>query len=160
MVAADSLHYLSDFLTAAGGVVALGASALLGIVVVDSLVSLAAAAVLLRGAWRIGGGAVGALMDRQAPAEIERRIAEIAEGFPEIRGFHDLKTRVSGPRIFVQIHIELDGGQTLTEAHEIGARLRRRILDEIPRSEVIVHKDPVLRGRSAEGAAGPGPGAP
>lgn len=144
VVEADSLHYLSDFLTAAGGIVALAASALFGLVVVDSLVSLAAAAVLLRGAWRIGGGAFGALMDRQAPGEVERRIAEIVAEFPEIRGFHDLKTRVSGPRIFVQIHIELDGDQTLDEAHAIGARLRRRILAAVPRSEVIVHKDPVL----------------
>lgn len=146
VVEADSLHYLSDFLTAAGGIAALAASALLGVVVVDSLVSLAAAAVLLRGAWRIGGGAFGALMDRQAPTEVERRIAGIVAEFPEIRGFHDLKTRVSGPRVFVQLHIELDGSQTLDEAHAIGARVRRRILSEVPRSEVIVHKDPVRRG--------------
>lgn len=145
VVEADSLHYLSDFLTAGGGIVALAASALFGLVVVDSLVSLAAAAVLLRGAWKIGGGAFGALMDRQAPTEVERRIAAIVAEFPEICGFHDLKTRVSGPRIFVQIHIELDGSQTLDQAHAIGARLRRRILAEVPRSEVIVHKDPVPR---------------
>ncbi len=146
VVEAESLHYLSDFLTAGAGIVALAASALFGLVVVDSLVSLAAAAVLLRGAWQIGGGAVAALMDSQAPATVERRIAGIVGEFPEIRGFHDLKTRVSGARTFVQIHIELDGDQTLDEAHAIGARLRRRILAEVPRSEVIVHKDPAGRG--------------
>lgn len=143
VVEADSLHYLSDFLTAGAGIVALTASALFGLVLVDSAVSLVAAAVLLRGAVKIGGGAFGALMDRQAPAEVERRIAAIVGEFPEIRGFHDLKTRVSGARTFVQIHIELEGGQTLHEAHAIGARLRRRILAAVPRSEVIVHKDPV-----------------
>lgn len=142
VVAADSLHYLADFLPAAGGVLALGASALFGIVTVDALVSLAAAAWLLRGAWSIGGAAVGALMDRAAPPEIERKIAAIVREFPEIRGFHDLKTRVSGPRVFIQIHIELDGDLSLWEAHEIGARLKRRLLEEIPRSDVIVHKDP------------------
>ena len=44
----------------------------------------------------------------------------------------------------LRLHIELDGSQTLDEAHAIGARVRRRILSEVPRSEVIVHKDPVL----------------
>ncbi len=144
VVAADSLHYLSDLLPAAGGIVALGASALFGVVILDSLFSLVAAAVLIRGAWKIGGCAWAALMDRQAPAEVERRIAETVAGFPEIRGFHDLKTRVSGTRTFVQLHIDLDGQQSLYEAHEIGARLRLGILEAVPGSDVLVHEDPVM----------------
>lgn len=143
VVAADQLHYLSDLLPTVGSIVALAASAWLGVVQVDAAVSLAAAVVLLRGAWQIGGDAVAALMDREAPAEIEARINEIASGFPEVAGFHDLKTRVSGSRTFIQIHIELDGELTLHEAHAIGARLRQAILKAVPRSDVIIHKDPV-----------------
>lgn len=143
VVAADSLHYLSDLLPAAGAIVALGASALFGVVRLDSVVSLVAAAVLLRGAWKIGGSAFSALMDREAPAEVERRIAGVVENFPDIRGFHDLKTRVSGSRTFVQLHIELEGSQPLLDAHEIGARLRRSILMAVPGSEVIIHMDPI-----------------
>jgi len=144
VVAADSLHYLSDLLPAAGGIVALGASALFGVVILDSLFSLIAAAVLMRGAWKIGGGAWAALMDREAPVEVAERIAATVAEFPEIRGFHDLKTRVSGTHIFVQLHIELDGTQSLYEAHEVGARLRLRILEVVPGSDVLVHKDPVM----------------
>jgi ferrous-iron efflux pump FieF len=142
-VAADLLHYLSDLLPAAGGIVALAASALFGVVQLDSAVSLAAAVVLLRGAWRIGSAAFAALMDRAAPAEVEARIAAVVAEFPEIAGFHDLKTRVSGTRTFIQLHVELDGGLTLRDAHAIGARLRLRILEAVPGSEVLVHKDPV-----------------
>lgn len=143
VVAADLLHYLSDLLPAAGGIVALAASALFGVVQLDSAVSLAAAVVLLRGAWRIGSAAFAALMDRAAPAEVEARIAAVVAEFPEIAGFHDLKTRVSGTRTFIQLHVELDGGLTLRDAHAIGARLRLRILEAVPGSEVLVHKDPV-----------------
>ena len=142
VVAADSLHYLSDLLPAAGGIVALAASALFGVVQLDSAISLVAAVVLLRGAWKIGGDAFAALMDREAPAEVADRIAAVVAEFPEIHGFHDLKTRVSGSRIFVQLHIELDGAQTLLDAHAVGARLRLRILEAVPGSEVLVHKDP------------------
>jgi len=143
VVAADSLHYLSDMLPAAGGILALSASALFGVAQVDSAVSLVAALVLLRGAWRIGDGAFAALMDRAAPAETEARIASVVAGFPEVAGFHDLKTRVSGTRTFVQMHIEVDGDLTLHQAHAIGARLRLAILDAVPGSEVRIHKDPV-----------------
>lgn len=150
VVAADSLHYLADMMPAAGAIVALAASKLFGVGQLDSAISLVAAVILLRGARKIGGEAFAALMDREAPAAVEHRISAVVAEFPEIHGFHDLKTRVSGPRTFVQIHIELDGGQTLFEAHEIGARLRRAIIAAIPGSEVIVHKDPVRAGRRGQ----------
>jgi ferrous-iron efflux pump FieF len=143
VVAADSLHYLSDMLPAAGGIAALAASALLGVVQLDSAISLVAAAVLLHGAWKIGGDAFAALMDRAAPEEVEARIAAVVREFPEVAGFHDLKTRVSGARTFVQLHIELDGGLTLNDAHAIGARLRLAILEAVPGCEVLIHKDPI-----------------
>jgi len=146
VVAADSLHYLTDLLPAAGGIVALAASALFGVVQLDSAISLVAAVVLLRGSWKIGGDAFAALMDREAPTEVEHRIGAVVAEFPEIHGFHDLKTRVSGTRTFVQLHIELDGAQTLFDAHAIGARLRLRILDAMPDSEVLVHMDPAADG--------------
>ena len=70
-------------------------------------------------------------------------IAAIADGFPGVHGFHDLKTRVAGSRVFVNLHIELDGAQTLDQAHAIGAALRRTILRTYPRADVIIHQDPV-----------------
>ena len=33
------------------------------------------------------------------------------------------------------------GGQTLRQAHDIGAALRRAILAEYPQTDVIIHKD-------------------
>lgn len=142
VVAADSLHYLSDLLPNIGAIVALIASSLWRIGYIDSIVALAAALFLLFSAFRIGKGAFDALMDRRADPESIARIAEIAENWPGVLGFHDLKTRTAGNRVFVQIHIELDGTQTLKEAHDIGAGLRHEILNALPNAEVIVHKDP------------------
>jgi ferrous-iron efflux pump FieF len=143
VVAADSLHYLSDLLPAVGSIAALGASALFGVVRLDSLISLIAAAVLLRGAWRIGSESFAALMDQAAPDWVATQVAEAVAEFPEIAGFHDLKTRVSGTQTFIQLHIEIEGTMSLADAHEIGARLRRRLLERVPRSDVLVHLDPL-----------------
>ncbi len=60
-----------------------------------------------------------------------------------MHGFHDLKTRTAGSVIFVNMHIELDGSQSLDEAHAIGAGLRRAILKAYPQTDVMLHKDPV-----------------
>lgn len=143
VVQADNLHYLSDLVPNFGALVALYASSQFGLAQIDSIVALGAAGLLAIGAVRIGKAAWDALMDRSADAETLAGIAELARTFPGVRGYHDLKTRVAGSTIFVNIHIELDGAQTLEEAHAIGAALRRAIIDRYPRADVLIHKDPV-----------------
>jgi ferrous-iron efflux pump FieF len=143
VVRADSLHYLGDLLPNIGAIVSLWASARFGLTQIDSVVALGAAAMLAIGAARIGKGAFDALMDRRADPRMIARISEITDAWPGIHGHHDLKTRTAGSRVFVNMHIELDGAQSLDDAHAIGAALRRAILNEFPQADVIIHKDPV-----------------
>ena len=142
IVAADRLHYLADLMPNLAAIAALGASRLWGVAWPDTALSLIAAALLLAGALRIGRRAVDGLMDREADAETVALIRGIAENHAGLAGFHDLRTRRSGSRIFVQIHVEIDGRRSLREAHDIGARLRRNIMAAVPGADVIVHKDP------------------
>ena len=143
VVRADSLHYLGDLLPNIGAIVSLWASSRFGLTQIDSVVALGAAAMLAIGAARIGKGAFDALMDRRADPRMIARISEIADAWPGVHGHHDLKTRTAGSRVFVNMHIELDGAQSLDDAHAIGAALRRAILKEFPQADVIIHKDPV-----------------
>lgn len=146
VVAADRLHYLGDLIPNFGAILALAAAALWGLARVDALVALAAALYMVRGAFGIGKEAWDALMDRRAPPDVIEGIAAIARGWPGVHGFHDLKTRTAGSRIFVNLHIELDGDQSLRAAHAIGAGLRRAILDAYPQADVIIHKDVARKG--------------
>ncbi|OOY13304.1 MAG: cation diffusion facilitator family transporter [Rhodobacteraceae bacterium] len=141
VVAADRLHYVGDLLPTLGAILALWLSHDFGWSDVDSIVALIAAAIMLSGAGRIGVGAWNALMDRAAPDDVIEGIAAIARDWPGVRGFHDLKTRTAGAQIFVNLHIELDGDQTLEEAHDIGAALKRAIVEAYPQADVIIHKD-------------------
>lgn len=141
VVAADRLHYLGDLLPSLGAIAALWASSQYGIGYIDAVVALAAAGVMVFGALHIGKDAWDALMDRAADPAIIDGIARIAADWPGVRGFHDLKTRTAGSRVFVNLHIELDGDQSLREAHDIGASLRRAILNAYPNADVIIHKD-------------------
>lgn len=141
VVAADRLHYLGDLLPSLGAIAALWASSRYGIGSVDAVVALAAAAVMAIGALRIGKDAWDALMDRAADPRIIEGIGRIAGSWPGVRGYHDLKTRTAGSRVFVNLHIELDGDQSLRAAHDIGASLRRAIIEAYPHADVIIHKD-------------------
>jgi ferrous-iron efflux pump FieF len=151
VVAADRLHYLGDLIPSMGAVVALWASSRWGITRIDAAVALVAAGIMVFGALHIGRGAWNSLMDRQADPATIARIGEIAAAWPGVHGYHDLRTRTSGSRLFVYLHIELDGAQTLRQAHDIGAGLRRRLLTEFPQADVIIHKD-VARGTDPDPA--------
>ena len=141
VVKADRLHYLGDLIPGVGALISLWASAALGLTQIDSLVALAAAGILAFGALRIGGGAFDALMDRAADPAMVADIERMVRDWPGVHGFHDLKTRTAGSVVFVNLHIELDGDQTLESAHGIGAALRRAIQSRHPRCDVIIHKD-------------------
>jgi ferrous-iron efflux pump FieF len=148
-VAADRLHYLSDLLPSLGAMVALVASGRFGIHWLDPVIAIAACAVLLAGVRRIGFDDWDALMDRRADPEQIAEIERIIATQPGVLGFHDLKTRRSGSRVFVQVHLELDGAQTLRAAHDIGAAVRHARLAALPEADVIIHKDPVAVGAPA-----------
>ena len=145
VVAADRLHYLGDLLPAMGAIVSLVAARAFGLMQVDALVGLGAAAMLAMGALRIFRGAWDALMDRSAPPEVLEGIRTLAENWPGVLGFHVLKTRTAGSRIFVNLHLEMDGDLPLRTAHEIGAGLKRTIVLAYPQCDVIIHKDVAAR---------------
>ncbi|WP_026310201.1 cation diffusion facilitator family transporter [Neomegalonema perideroedes] len=142
VVAADSLHYVSDLLPALGAILALGIIGLGGPGWADPAVGLLAAGILLRSVWGVGGEALSGLMDRELPEEELVRIRALCDSDPELLGWHDLKTRRSGGRRFIQLHIELDGAQSLFEAHERARRLRAGMLGLWPDADVILHMDP------------------
>lgn len=145
VVAADMLHYVGDLMPTLGAILALILSAQFGWSRVDSVVAILAALIMLRGAAKIGVEGWHALMDRSAPHEVVEGIAEIAQIWPGVHGFHDLKTRTAGAKLFVQLHIELDPEQSLMAAHEIAASLKRAIIEAYPQADVIIHMDPWLR---------------
>lgn len=81
-------------------------------------------------------------MDRELPDRDRARIRDIALRHPEIRAVHDLRTRSSGLEVFIQVHLEMDGGMTLQRSHEIADDVERNILHEFPNAEIIIHQDP------------------
>jgi ferrous-iron efflux pump FieF len=143
IVAADRLHYLTDMLPAAGAMLALFAASRFGVLWLDPVIALLACAILLSGARHIGLSAWHALMDRSADPDLVGRVERIVANYPGVEGHHDLRTRTAGTRVFIQVHIELDGNQTLDQAHAISAGLKRALIEAVPNADVIIHKDPV-----------------
>lgn len=141
-IRADSLHYLSDLLTNAGILLALGL-VLAGWAWADPLIGLAVAAYILWSAIRIGLDGIDVLMDRELPAEDQERIVAIAAATPGVLGVHDVRTRQSGATRFIQLHLELPADMSLAESHALVLRVQAALLQAFPDADVMIHQDPV-----------------
>jgi len=142
VVAADRLHYLSDLLLNAGVILALFLAQYLDWIWADPLFGVAVAIYILFGAWNIGRQSFDHLMDRELSDETRARIMEIAARQPGVIDIHDLRTRESGMRQFIQFHLLLDGRLPLVEAHAIAVAVHRALQQEFPDADIIIHQDP------------------
>jgi ferrous-iron efflux pump FieF len=141
-ISADSLHYSADLLVNTSVVVALLLTVNLGWSAADPLFAIGIAVFILRGAWSIFRSSLDLLMDRELPEDERQRIRQIATSHAGVISIHDLRTRSSGTKTFIQFHLEMDGNLTLLEAHEIADEVMDDIEQAFPDAEVLVHEDP------------------
>jgi ferrous-iron efflux pump FieF len=142
-VEADSSHYASDLITNLGVILALILASWMGWALADPLIALGIAGVLVWTAWGVGRRSLDQLMDHELPEEDRMRIRRIAESHESVKDVHDLKTRAAGLSTFIQLHLALDPGMTLAQAHSVSEAVERDIRNAYPGAEVIIHQDPV-----------------
>ena len=82
-------------------------------------------------------------MDRQLPEDECQQIKDICCAVDGVRGIHDLKTRLSGPVRFIQLHLELDDELPLVKAHELAEMAEQQLKKQFPVSDILIHMDPV-----------------
>jgi cation diffusion facilitator family transporter len=138
----DRAHYAADL--AANIVVILGIAggAFLQTPWLDAAAGLLVAVWLTYGAWRVARDAADHLMDREMAEADRDRIRELALADGDMRGVHDLRTRMSGPYVHIQFHADLDPDISLEAAHRIVVAAENRIRTAFPAADVIIHPDP------------------
>jgi len=141
-IEADHVHYQSDLLLNLSVIVALVLDQYLGLTGADPAFGVAIALWLLFGAWRASARAIDQLMDKEWPEEKRRRFIEAASRHPELKGMHDLRTRTSGARDFVQFHVWVDPDMSVAEAHRVMDEVETRLGHAFPGCEILIHVDP------------------
>lgn len=141
IVAADKLHYFSDFLTNIAVIVSLHLSD--DYWYLDPLVGIFIAAYIIRGSFILFREAIRNLADEEFDDENRGKVIAIIESCQGIKGFHELKTRFAGNKPFIQFHLDIDAKITLKAAHDISEKVEKRLIESFPGVEVIIHQDPV-----------------
>ncbi|MGM0452233.1 MAG: cation diffusion facilitator family transporter [Thermodesulfobacteriota bacterium] len=89
------------------------------------------------------------LVDQGAPREVCEEIREIAMTNPKVRQVHDIRTRYTGNRLHVDLHVVVDSGLTVYAAHQVAGDCKARILEKGPNVvDVVVHIEPMESARS------------
>lgn len=141
-ISTDHVHYQSDLLLNLAVIAALALDQYGGIAGADPFFGLAIALWLGWGAWGASQAAVEQLMDHEWPEEKKARFLEVVARHPELKGLHDLRTRTSGNRDFVQFHVSVDPDMTVREAHDVMDEIEAKLHAEFPEVEILIHPDP------------------
>lgn len=141
-IRADALHYATDVFTNLGTILALFLAGR-GWPILDPVIAMIIAAYILYSACRIGYEATQLLMDRELPGKIREKIKEIALMPPQVKGVHDIRTRLSGQIMMIQLHLEMEDSIPLVQAHGVAKAVEKEILRVWPEADVIIHQDPV-----------------
>ena len=141
-ISTDHVHYQSDLLLNLAVIAALALDQYAGVAGADPLFGLGIAAWLGWGAWGASQAAIEQLMDKEWPEEKKSRFLKVLARHPELRGIHDMRTRTSGNRDFVQFHVWVDGNMTVIEAHRVMDDIEDKLKAEFPDVEILIHPDP------------------
>ena len=141
-IATDHLHYKSDLLLNLAVIAALVLDAYAGFGWADPLFGLAIAGWLAWGAKEASSEVVSQLMDEEWPEERRNAFVAAAAKHPELSNLHDLRTRTSGHRDFVQFHVDMPGEMSVQRAHDILEKVEADLCRRFPDMELLIHIDP------------------
>jgi len=140
---ADGRHLLTDVLTSGGVLAGVGLAAVTGLLILDPLLAALVAINILWTGWRLVKESIGGLMDEAVPTPVLERIRSIisAKAVGAIEA-HDVRTRHAGRITFIDFHLVVDGGKSVSDAHHICDRLERALKAEVEDARVTIHVEP------------------
>ena len=137
---ADARHLLTDVWTSVGVIVALGAVYLTNWQILDPIVGLGVALNIVFTGFQIVRESVGGLMDTALPAAAREQVRAILDRHARDGiQYHALRSRQSGARRFVSVHVLVPGGWTVHRGHELLEQIEADVRREIPNVTVFTH---------------------
>ena len=145
-VEANAWHHRSDALSSVGTAIGIGGAVLLGSkwAVLDPIAALVVSVFIVVQAAKILSDAIGQLMEKSLPRDVEQRICEIVYEEEGTSDIHHLRTRKIGSQISIELHVRMNGYLTLREVHEKSIAIEKRLRAAFGDSTYInLHVEPL-----------------
>ena len=145
---ADALHFSTDVWSSAvvilgllGVRMAAAVPSLAFLVKADAVAALLVAAIVVFVSLELGLRTIQALLD-VAPSGMAEKIQTAIKSIEGVHDCHGVRIRHSGPHYFVDLHVLLDGSQTLDAAHKLTEHIEEKVRTLLPDADVTVHPEP------------------
>jgi len=141
---ADAHHLLADVWTSVGVVLGVGVVALTGWTILDPLIAVAVAGQVVYWGFQLVRQAVQGLMDTALPATEMEKVVAVLERY-RARGvtYHALRSRQSGARRFVSVHIQVPGAWSVQRGHGVLEEIERELRQALSPISVFTHLEPI-----------------
>lgn len=139
---ANAWHHRSDAISSVIVVIGIGGT-LAGLPYLDSLAAVGVAFMIAKIGWDLSWHSLRELVDTALDADQVAAIRQAIMSVDGVRALHMLRTRRSGGAALVDVHIIVDATLSVSEGHQIGEKVRTRLLGEFDEvTDVTVHIDP------------------
>ncbi len=112
----------------------------------DAVAALGVAFLILFVSYELGKRTIDVLLDR-APDGLPGRMSAAAAGVEGVIRAGQVRVRRSGPRLFVDMNVEVDRNLPFERTHAIAETVEARIQAVAPGADVVIHTDPKESGR-------------
>ena len=137
---ANAQHLMTDVWTSAGVLIGVGAVALTGWERLDPIVALVVAGNIVWSGFQIMRNSVLGLMDTALPVEEQIILKKVLEQHLQTGvQYHALRTRQSGARRFISLHVLVPGIWTVQRGHQLLERIEADIRHALPTAAVFTH---------------------
>lgn len=141
---ADGRHLMTDVVSTAAVIGGLLLVQWTGWSWLDPVIAVLLAGVILSISWRLLWQSLDGLMDRMDPVDDANIRAlldeEIAGG--AIHSYHKVRHRHSGRFHWVDLHLQVDGEQTVRDSHATASRIEHRIESMLGDANATAHIEP------------------
>ncbi len=144
-VVANAWHHRSDAFSSIGTAVGIGGAILLGEHwrVLDPIAAVIVSFFIMKVAIQLLIPCVDELLEKSLPDEVEKDIEQVLLSFPGVSEPHHLRTRRIGSYCAIEVHVRMDGGITLEEAHTTATAIEHKLKTMLGEGTLInIHVEP------------------
>lgn len=141
---ANAHHLLTDVWTSVGVIVGVAAVVFTHWNWLDPVVALIVAANIIFAGIKIVRRSVLGLMDTALKPDELKAIQRVLDHHTETRvQFHALRTRQSGARRFIELHVLVPGEWTVQRGHDLLEQIEKDLRTAVPDSTVLTHLESI-----------------
>lgn len=144
-VKTNAWHHRSDALSSIGTFIGIGGAILLGgkWTVLDPIAAICVSLIIIWISIKFMRSSFTELTESSLDQGTEEKLVDILCSIEGVRGYHDLRTRKIGTEIAMDVHVTVDEGISIENAHDVADRIEAKVRECYGEGSIInIHIEP------------------